>query len=272
MTDENLSGVAPAEDVEQLPVEPDQSVEQEIEESESSTDQTDAEGAPKKIGGVAKRIGELTANWREEQRVANQLREQNAELLRRVLQGSEQKPEPIAPAQPQGEPKLEQFSTYEDYVSALADYKADQKIAAWESRQREAEANRQKQTQATSFQQKVQAFAQENPDFDEVVTNPALRISQEVADLIVESDDPALAYLLAKNPQEAARISALPIRQAALELGRFAAKASMPQPNRQTKAPAPLEPLSGGVGTRALDPERMTDEEWVSWRRQQLKR
>ena len=267
MTDEDLSGVAPAEDAIPLPESPETEAGEELE-PESSAEQTE-EPEHKQPKGVQKRLNELTANWREEQRRAQKLEQMLEQVISRP---QEPKPEPVAPAQPQGEPKLEQFQTYEDYVSALADYKADQKIAAWESRQREAEANRQKQTQATSFQQKVQAFAQENPDFDEVVTNPALRISQEVADLIVESDDPALAYLLAMNPQEAARISALPIRQAALELGRFAAKASMPQPNRQTKAPAPLEPLSGGVGTRALDPERMTDEEWVSWRRQQLKR
>jgi hypothetical protein len=269
MTDENLSGVAPAEDAALLPETPEavEQVEGEID-SESSTEQT--EDPQRKPKGLQRRFNEIVAQREEERRRAERAERMLEQAL--ITRQPEQKPEPAAQPQPQGEPKLEQFQTYEDYVSALADFKADQKIAAWESRQREAEANRQKQTQATSFQQKVQAFSQENPDFNEVVTNPALRISQEVADLIVESDDPALAYLLAKNPQEAARISALPIRQAALELGRFAAKASMPRPKTVTGAPPPVEPISGGSGTMTVDMDKLSIAEWKVVREQQLKR
>ena len=97
MADENLSGVAPAEDVDLLPETPETEVEQE---SESSTDEQDA-SQPKKLGGVAKRISELVAQREEEKR-----RAQNLERL--LEQAITRQPEPKPEQEPVQRPGLVQ--------------------------------------------------------------------------------------------------------------------------------------------------------------------
>ncbi len=267
MQTEELQGLAPAPDAEQTA--PEVVAEETVVESESSTDEVEETGEqPKKVGGVAKRIDELTRNWREEQRRAERLERMLEQTLQRP---AEPKPVETAPPQPQGEPKLDQFQTYEDYVSALADYKADQKLKAFEEQIRQREQQAQQQAKQTEFQSRLQAAKVEMPDFDEVALNPSLPVSDTMADLIREMDDgPKVLYLLGQHPDVAARIASLPPTLAAVELGKFAVKASLPQLKTVTSAPPPVNPLSGGVGSKPIDPDKMTADEWMKWRNQQL--
>jgi len=267
MNAEEIQGIDPAPDAD--PTEIEALAETEVvEESESSTEETQTEEQPK-AKGVQKRLDELTRNWREEQRRAQKLEQMLEQVITRP---PEQKPEPSAPTQPQGEPKLDQYQTYEEYVGALADYRADQKIKAFEEQIRQREQQSQQQAKAGEFQSRIVAAKVEMPDFDEVALNPSLPVSDAMADLIREMDDgPKVLYALGKNPNEAARIAALPDRLAAVELGKFAVKASLPQPKTVTNAPPPVNPLSGGIGSRSPDPEKMSTNEWLAWREQQLK-
>lgn len=238
-------------------------------ESESSTEQ-ETETEQPKPKGVQKRLDELTRNWREEQRRAEQLQQ----MLERALA---QKAEPQPPAQPQQieptEPKLEQFQTYEEYVAALADYKADQKIKAWEQSVQQREQQKLQAERQASFEARIKNAEAEMPDFRDVALNPRLPVSDTMAEAIREMEEgPRVLYALGQNPAEAARIASLPPTVAAVELGKFAVKALMPQPKTVTSAPPPVNPLSGGIGTRNADPDKMTDNEWAEWRRQQLKR
>lgn len=266
MNAEELQGIAPAPDAEPTEIEAVAETEV-VEESESSTEEVQAEETPK-AKGVQKRLDELTRNWREEQRRAQKLEQMLEQVISRP---QEQKPEPVAPAQPQGEPKLEQFQTYEEYVSALADYKADQKLRQFEEQIRQREQQTQQQAKLQEFQGRLQAAKTEMPDFDEVALNPSLPVSDTMAELIREMDDgPRVLYALGKSPDVAARIASLPPTLAAVELGRFAVKASLPQPKTVTNAPPPVNPLSGGMGSKTADPDKMTADEWLKWRNQQL--
>jgi hypothetical protein len=265
MNADELQGIAPAPDAE--PTEIEAVAETEVVESESSTDEVQTEETPK-AKGVQKRLDELTRNWREEQRRAQKLEQMLEQVISRP---QEQKPEPSAPPQPQGEPKLDQYQTYEEYVSALADYKADQKIRQFEESIKQREQQSQQQAKLGEFQARLQAAKTEMPDFDEVALNPSLPVSDSMAELIREMDDgPKVLYALGQNPNEAARIASLPPTLAAVELGRFAVKASLPQPKTVTNAPPPVNPLSGGVGSRNPDPDSQPIEEWVRQRNQQL--
>lgn len=266
---DDLQGMPPAPDAEQTEIEA--VAEAEVVESESSTDEVEETGEqPKKVGGVAKRIDELTRNWREEQRRAQKLEQMLEQVISRP---AEQKQEPSAPPQPQGEPKLDQFQTYEEYVKAVGRWEARQEIEQIEEQRRQRELQSQQQAKQVEFQSRLQAAKTEMPDFDEVALNPSLPVSDTMAELIREMDDgPKVLYALGKSPDVAARIASLPPTLAAVELGRFAVKASLPQPRTVTNAPPPVNPLSGGIGTRNADPDKMTDQEWAEWRRQQLKR
>lgn len=255
---------------------PDATVEETAEESSTSEEvetEQDAEKAPQpRKPGIQRRLDELTANWREEQRRARQLEEQNAELLRRVLQ-SDKAPEPKAPTQPVTEPKLDQFQTYDEYVGALADYKAEQRIQAWQNEQRAQQEAQQRANVQSEFQRRAAEFRAEASDFDMVAFNPSLPVSDAMAEAINASDmGPQVLYYLGKNPNEAARIAALPAIQAARELGRLETRISLPQPKTVTSAPKPVTPLDGGGSSRAIDPDKMTTEEWKAWRNQSLGR
>ena len=265
---ENQAGL-PAEDA-------DASVSEEIRdieaESESSTDDVQEEKPQPK--GVQKRLNELTANWREEQRRARALEEQNAELLRKVLAG-DKSPESSAPAQPaDAEPAPESFQTYEEYIKAVGKWSARQELKAEREQAQQREKMLQDNARLVQHLGREQKFAATVPDYDEVVRNPSLSITQTMLDEAMEMDDgPQVLYALGQNPAEAARIAELTSpRAVSRELGRFAARAAMPQPRRQTNAPAPIEPIGGGVAQPSVDPEQLDGDAWLKWRYQQLGR
>lgn len=236
-------------------------VNEDAQDTEDSSTPEDAE--PKQKPWFTKRIDELTANWREEQR-------RNAQLMEKVLEM--QKPSQPEPETTQvGEPKLDSFETYEDYVSALAEYKADQKIQAWQQSQQQETQAQQQERERQEFEARADQFRQEHPDYDTVALNPQLPVSAAMAEAIQLADNgPEILYNLGQNPAEAARIASLSPLQAAIELGRMTVAQAAPPPKTRTNAPPPVEPLSGGSGSRTIDPERMSADEWRVWREQQL--
>ena len=243
----------------------------EVEELEEST--TSEEETPKKVSGVQKRISELTGNWRSAERRADQLQEALIEAQRQRQAPKEQPPV----AQIQTEPKVDDFSTYEDYLSALADHRADAKVNAKFAEMQQAEsqktAARQRAERDQAFQAKVQDFREAHDDFDSVVQNPSLPISQDMVTLLNISDKgPELLYHLGKNPNEAARIAALPRDHAAMEMGRLEARLGAIRPKTSTSAPPPIEPLSEGRGSLSKDQDKMTSSEWRRWRENSLRK
>lgn len=245
----------------------------EVENPENPTNSED-EGAQDKpkSRGVQKRIDELTANWREEQRTRQRLES----MLERVL--SKDEPQQTSePARVEDEPKLEQFKTYEEYVAAVADHRAEQKLAALlakqEEQRRTTEAERQREERARSFRERAASFAATTPDFNEVAFSDAVPVTEDMADALNFSEKgPEILYYLGQNIPEAARIARLPPVQAALEIGRLEAKLSLPQPRTVTKAPPPINPLSGGQGSLSVDPDKMSSSEWLKWRNDQLRK
>lgn len=233
----------------------------------SETEQPESVETPKPKG-VQKRIDELTANWREEQRTRQKLEA----MLERVLSNQPQKESPPA-QQPKTEPVVEQFKTYEEYVDARAEWVAERKFQAIEEQRRAAEAEQAKAHKHDTFLQKAEEFAATAPDFKDVAFNPSLPITDVMADAIDLSDKgPEVLYYLGKNPDEAAKIARMPDLQAALEIGRLEARLSLPQPRTVTKAPPPIQPLTGGHGSVVVDPDKMSADEWLKWRNEQIRK
>jgi len=248
---------------------------QEVEKPEEATNSED-EGAQDKpkSRGVQKRIDELTANWREEQRTRQKLEAMLESMISKEVTPKAAPPQTVTE---ESEPTLEQFKTYEEYVKAVGRYEARQEyrqLAAQQEEQRQKqEAERQKAEQRSTFQAKAEEFAMTTPDFDEVAFNPSLPVTDVMADALNLSDKgPEILYYLGKHPDEAARISRLSPVQSALEIGRLEAKLSLPQPRTVTKAPPPINPLSGGQGSLSVDPDKMTSDEWRKWREDQLRK
>lgn len=84
-------------------------------------------------------------------------------------------------------------------------------------------------------------------DYDEVAGRDDITISTPMAEAIMRSEvGPDVAYHLGKNPEEAARIAALPTVGAQLfEMGRLAERVAQPAPVRVSRASDPIQPISG---------------------------
>lgn len=137
--------------------------------------------------------------------------------------------------------------------------------------QRTAEA-RAAQARDQAWDTRVQSFREKAPDFDQVALSPNSHpVTPFMADLIKESDQgPEIAYWLAKNHQESARIAALPPARAAVEIGRLEARFAQPAAPRFTQAPAPVKTVSSGNAAPVKAPGEMSFAEYETWRMAQM--
>jgi hypothetical protein len=260
-----------SDEVAELPGEPEETGDGEIEdsqplpESEDSQDEQPAEPEEKKPKGVQKRLDELTALRREAERDRDYWRELA------MQKAKEPKAEPEAPI-PTGRPASEDFESYDQYLDALTDWKLEQRDAQNTQAQQQREQQEQKAAQAQTFEQRAQAVRESHPDFDQVVRNPALPVSDAMAEAAYSSEKgPELLYYLGQNPAEAQRIYSLTPYAQAMEMGKIEAQLSRPS-KTQSGAPPPIEPISGSGAQQTVDPDRMTVEQWKAWRNKQVRR
>jgi len=173
--------------------------------------------------------------------------------------------ERVQPVVQQAPVTPEQFASNEDYVEALADQRAEQKIAERDQRRQQAEI-------LETYHDKEEEVRAKYDDFEQVAYNPNLPITTVMAQSIQASDNgPEVAYHLGANPREAERISRLsPIMQAK-EIGKIEAQLTANPPIKKTSnAPAPILPVSarttGSPAYDTTDPrsiKSMSTSEWI---------
>lgn len=215
----------------------------------------------KRRGGYQRKIDKLTARV--------------LELQDELAQSRPAAPPPAVEAvptviteKPAKEPVVENFDTYEDYVSALTAYHATQivqraldaekqKNLEW-AKKRRAELQDQEVEQATlarnrAWAENVAKGRTTHADFDEVVFDSELPLSEPMEDAVFDSEVGAeLAYYLGTHPEECKRISTLRPVAAIRELGRIEAKlVKEPEPK-----PAASEPLTKPPVSNAPAPPR----------------
>lgn len=230
--------------------------------TESATgDSTESqpEAKPKVTGGFQKRIDKLTRekeHWKEQALAA---------LTKPVAS-----PAPTETVAPVGKPKADDFATHNEFVEALTDWKVNEKVKAFEAKETAKQAATQQQTIAQTFEAREKEFKAATPDFDEVLAEADFPVSQALIHEIVTSDNgPQLKYFLAKNPDEAERLSKLAPLALAKEVGRIESRfATTPSAKTATvsKAPAPPTPVSKSSATSSKDPGEMTQAEYKVWR------
>lgn len=225
----------------------------------------DAAASKPKKKGVQERIDELTRQRHEKERALETARQEAEYWKSQVVQKPQEQPQVQT-----GRPQVEQFTSYEDYLEALSDYKVNEKLAVVQQEQTAAQQRQRLLEQQRIVHEKGDSIAD---DFVEVVYNPELLISQEVAELAFDSEKGAeILYYLGKNPSESERISRLSPVAAAREIGRLEASLSMPSPKLTTSAPPPIKSISGGGEPPQKDQEKMTPDEWRDWRNEQLRK
>ncbi len=195
-----------------------------------------------------------------------------------VLKRSAAEKTPEQPAKPQGEPVRGEFGTYEEYLEARAEYRAnstvDKKMKEREDADRTARAKQDQETQREQFRKAMKDSAKDIEDFDDVVggikaDDPVASVS---ATAIEAADKPGrVLYHLAQHPDVAERIAGLPVGKQAREIVELEKTLSKPAV-KPSKAPDPIKPVGGGKTANADEmPDAAKEpEKWLKWRQRQL--
>lgn len=227
---------------------------------------------------VQPRIDELTRKHRESEREASYWRTR-AET--REAQDS------AKAAEPPPKPTADQFETYDAFVEALSEWKADGKVkAALAEHDKKTAAERQAEARKQTFQERQTAAKAKLADYDAVLSASDVRVADHVIAALNDSEREAeLLYHLAKHPDIADRLNTLSPLGASRELGRIEATLDAPvipdpkeepaetetpaiAPKKTTAAPPPAKPLPSGRST-SVDLAKAGMDDYVKTRRSQ---
>jgi hypothetical protein len=170
-----------------------------------------------------------------------------------------------APVAPKEVPSIDTFESPDAYAEALALKKAEELLAQRDRQKEQAEI-------VEAYGEREEKARDKYDDYEDVVYNPKLRITDVMAETIQHSEiGPDLAYWLGSNPKEADRIARLsPIMQAR-EIGKIEVKlADNPTVKKTTSAPTPISPVtarsSGSPSHDTTDPrsiKTMSTSDWI---------
>ena len=210
--------------------------------------------------GVQKRIAKEIAKATEARREAERLREEARAEREQVSRPAKE----TAPVKTP--PKIEDFNTYDEYTDARARWAAAAEVEAVLNAERarlEQERATQHQVSLKDAWTEAEASARKSlPDYDEVVSEidwPQTPAIQAVSDYVVQAKNPALLYMLQKNPDAVEKIAKLPPVLAIAEIGKLEAKfESQTNPVKTTAAvakralPKPPSTVGGATGSKML--------------------
>jgi len=176
------------------------------------------------------------------------LRKSHREALKKIRELEAVKGAPAAPQKPTlpARPQLSEFDYDEEKFQAAMDnwYAKKSEIDSFETNQKAAQQEAQKQVEATHTAYRESAKTLKVKDFKEAEEEVVTTLSQTQQGLILSGADnaPLLVYALGKNPKRLAELAAIkdPVKFA------FAAaklEKDLKTSNRQSEKPAPEAPL-----------------------------
>lgn len=231
--DESVTAAEPV-DVEHVPVEEVENVDEPQVEQEAETQDTGVETSPPEVNqDDAKKRQGIEAALLAERRKRQEL---EAELAK--LKTAEQKPNQATDREPQ----LEDFESYEEYTRAIARYELRQELKAEKEREQQQAAESRQQREQADIQTAVQATIARgqaaHSDFDEAInTGLAPFLSDNLIVALAHADNGhEVAYHLAKDVSEAKRIAELPPAKMMIEIGKLDVKLA-PKPAEAVQKP-----------------------------------
>ena len=179
--------------------------------------------------------------------VQKRLQKEERKISRRIEQSYQDQ---AAARLRETEPERQRFDSNDEYIQAqidhLAEKKAEEKLTQRETFKRQEQAHE-------AFQEKAEKATEKYADFNQVISNPDLRINEGMAEFIQDSVlGTEVAYHLAKNPDVAARIAQMSPMKAAGELFRIENELKAPVV-KVSSVTAPITPVSNrGSSTPTL--------------------
>lgn len=255
-------------------------------------DKADAEPSKKK-DGINERFSKLTSDRKAAEAAAaaaeetRKAAEARADKLAKDLETALEAIKKVVPPEPGDErPTRAKFDDPDKYDEALSGWaermgakkaKADAEAGFTAQREKEsqdaAEAARKADADRINAEwtERSEKAKAEMPDFDEVIANENVTITETMGMAILNSDHgPKIAYHLGKNPAEAARIAALSPARQLLALG--ALEVTLNAPPKTTTAPDPITPIKGGRANPApKTPHEESMEEYAARRASELR-
>lgn len=251
---------------------------------DAADDDSDSDGEEpkpkKKSNGFKKRIDKLNSRLTEREREIEYWKSQA--LKETKPQSDDQAPAKKPEVSSTDRPKAETFDSHEDYLEALVDWKADQKLKKRDDDARQAKVKTEFEEQVKSHLERVESYKASKDDWDDVVESvDDIHMSPVVQEAILQSENgPELMYELAKNREEYARICKLSPVAAARELGKFEARIQPASQEskldtkdvKKTKAPPPIKPVGSKASASTKSPDEMSFQEFKRWREEQLRK
>lgn len=279
----------PSEQNESLESEPKEAEALDGEESESegdpdSKDEQDSKDAekdkPKKKSGFQRRIDKLNQRVSAKEQEAEYWKQQ---ALKSANESSaEPKVEPKKQDASEGKPKPDNFDTHGEYVEALTEWKTDQKLKERDQKHERSKLEEAQAKLVSTYSERMKSFSEKVEDFQDVLEEVNdIPLSPTLRDIILSSQNgPELAYEMAKNRDEYARLCKLPPTEAAREVGKLEArlslKASDPttESKKVTNAPKPLSPVKAGSAPvkKSLSDPTLSQREYEQLRMEQIKK
>ena len=127
-------------------------------------------------------------------------------------------------------------------------------------------AQQSSQRKMASFRTSERSFAEKHDDYYAVTNTPGLEISQDLAEVITDSEIGAqLAYHLGKNLKVSSRLSRMDYRSMVREVVKLEANLSAPPPVIKSKAPPPASKIKA-IDAQADDGPGTTQKSFEKWR------
>jgi hypothetical protein len=246
---------------------------------DDSETKDDASQPNKKGKGFRRRIEKLKGKLTDKEREAEYWRE-----IALKNQATDKKEQPLPKDSlldtKSGKPKPDDFDTQEDFIEAVAEWKAEQKLQERDSKSRETQLKNEYQSKIQSFQKNAKALAKQIDDYEDVLEEVSdITLSLAVQDALLESDNgPELMYELAKNKSDFERINSLSPMQAMREIGRLEARLTSKKDSSKkevstTKAPPPANPVTAKAASatkKSIFDKDLSQADYERLRREQL--
>lgn len=163
-----------------------------------------------------------------------------------------------------GEPKVEDYDDYGKYAKDVAKWEVKQATGEFSKSQSEAVNRVLVEKARDDFRERLETFSEKHDDFDELVEEVGPIIKGAALESLIESKHgPEIIYHLAKNPEEAERISKLSPLAAAREIGRIEARLEEKPVKKTTSAPPPAKTVSGNSTANNTPSDNDSTETWI---------
>lgn len=238
------------------------------EETEETTEESTETPEPKKGNRAQKRINELTRKQHEAERETQYWRDE-------ALKHQKGQPAPAveqditAPPMP---PDKFDFDDDGAYEAAKGQYQTDHaryvqhevgKLAERQNQEAQRQtAQRAQQEAVSTLEKKLDSGYDKYEDFDEVINNQSVPWTPDMASALIYTENASdVAYQISKDPELAAKISAMYPAQQAIAIRDLDTKIGKTT-KTTTKAPAPIKTVKQTGGpSKPLDPKK----DWAAW-------